>query len=120
MEFENISARLRSEQLGSKSIQPNAAQIVNSIFICLSPDTNMFLDGINLKSQLIFLMLYYAASITYSTLGNRFRKQDFQGLAEKDMDFRIRLAKFVLVLFESKINILVNFADLIKAPIQLL
>lgn len=33
------------------------------------------------------------------------------------MSFRIRLNTFVRVLSESKINILANFADLIRGPI---
>jgi hypothetical protein len=39
-------------------------------------------------------------------------------LAEQDLNFKNKLVLFVSRLVDSKINILMNFADLIKAPIQ--
>ncbi|KAM3134586.1 hypothetical protein pb186bvf_013228 [Paramecium bursaria] len=116
--FENVMMRLKSEQLMSKPIEPNPAYIVRSIFLLLDPSVEHFLESVNLKYQINFLMIYYAASITYSSLGNRNRKQDFQTMVEKDNLFKTRLLKCVKVLGDSKINILANFADLIKGPAQ--
>lgn len=39
-------------------------------------------------------------------------------MVDKDPSFRVRLNTFVKVLSDSKINILANFADLIRGPIQ--
>jgi SAM-dependent MidA family methyltransferase len=62
--------------------------------------------------------MYYVASIIYSSLGNRSKKGDFQAACELDRTFGEKLNDFVQRLFESKINILMNFADLIKNPVQ--
>lgn len=62
--------------------------------------------------------MYYVASIIYSSLGNRSKKTDFQATCEVDVNFADKLNDFVTKLFDSKINILMNFADLIKNPVQ--
>ncbi|CAD8106012.1 unnamed protein product [Paramecium primaurelia] len=116
--FENITCRFRGEQNNNKIALPNSAIMVNDIFLLIDPNLDTFLENYNLQNQLNFLLVYYAASISYSSLGNRTRKIEFQQLAERDMSFRIRLNTFVRVLSDSKINILANFADLIRGPIQ--
>lgn len=63
-------------------------------------------------------MIYYCASLTYISLANKTKRQEYQILADQEMPFRIRLYKFVDVISDCKINILANFGDLIKGPVK--